>query len=265
MSLSPGRLVALFIVCLAVSLPGGAPAGEHPVIIGTQHGIEPWAGQSLEHYGFLSRVVNQALLAGQRESEFRFLPWKRVLHMLSSGEVDIAFPMVRTSDRAEKFLMTDLIVTSSRAIFFLKGRNFDWQSLKSFEGLNVGAVGGYRYGPDFEAAEKEGRFHVERLDTQKQILMMLLKGRVDIGIIDIDLAHYLIRRDFYQHRDLLTHHPRFYGTLKYYAMINRAREGSGQLLADFNRGLERIKIDGRYDAYFREFREWLKSPPDRTD
>ncbi|MEH6404187.1 MAG: transporter substrate-binding domain-containing protein [Sneathiella sp.] len=110
------------------------------------------------------------------------LPWKRILHQLETGELDLVLGAYWNKERAKNFHYSELLGKDEIRVFVKKGNEFP---LNSFEDL-IGRIGlkllGGSYGDEFD------EFAADRLDFNEipksdQMIRMLDRGRSDYGIL----------------------------------------------------------------------------------
>jgi len=107
------------------------------------------------------------------------LPWKRILHQLEVGELDMVLGVYWNAERAKKFLYSELLGKDEIRVFVKKGNEFP---LASFEDL-IGRIGlkllGGSYGDEF-ATE---RLDFNEIPKSDQIIRMINRERSDYGIL----------------------------------------------------------------------------------
>lgn len=125
-------------------------------------------------------------------------PLDRIPALLRSGEVDAAFPLYRTAQRAELGTFCDTPVTNPETITIFTRRLSPWQftgSLRSLADTRVGIVRGHSYGPELDKALEQGVLrNVTIFADFTQCYMALLEDRLDIMPMDLLLGRELARR-----------------------------------------------------------------------
>ena len=111
------------------------------------------------------------------------LPWKRMLHYLENGKIDMTAALYKTKEREVLYQFTTDYFKNESRVFVVKGKEFTFEK---FEDL-IGRVGGLTlgsYGEEFEIFAKQHKLRLERVKTLKQMTKKLLLGRNDYIILD---------------------------------------------------------------------------------
>ncbi|WP_439886413.1 substrate-binding periplasmic protein [Pseudomonas sp. MBLB4123] len=133
--------------------------------------------------------------------ETLYLPRNRIEHDLDHGHLDgvvIGVNPLWFQDQAqERFLWTPSLYQDQDEIVSLTGTGLNYRGPESLSGLHLAGVLGFSYHgiDDWVAAGK-----IDRSDTpgEREVLLMLLKGRVDVGIVSRSTLDYLIEREGWQ-------------------------------------------------------------------
>lgn len=140
----------------------------------------------------------------------QFVPRNRVEHDLLHQRFDgvlLGVSPIWFRDQAEtKYLWTPGIYEDQDEIVSLVETPFDYRGPKSLIGKKLGGVLGFSYfGVDKLAAKGK----IIRINTvgEREVLEMLLKGRVDAGIVSRSTLNYLIVREGWQGRFYLSRQP----------------------------------------------------------
>lgn len=136
-------------------------------------------------------LVEAVLREADQDYRLRLYPWARVKLMLERGEADMAFQFAGTPERREQYelvgpLRTGTTVFMTTAKLALQ----DWRELTDLEPFVVGQVRGYAYETAFDQADL-------RRDTSasnpRQLVSMLLAGRIDLIVGDREQLMYFVR------------------------------------------------------------------------
>lgn len=140
----------------------------------------------------------------------QFVPRNRVEHDLAHKRFDgvlLGVSPVWFSDQAEqKYLWTPGIFDDQDELVSLAETPFDYQGPRSLIGKKLGGVLGFSYfGIDRLAAKGK----ITRINTvgEREVLEMLLKGRVDTGIVSRSTLNYLISHEAWQGRFHVSRQP----------------------------------------------------------
>ncbi|MEH6631649.1 MAG: transporter substrate-binding domain-containing protein [Halopseudomonas aestusnigri] len=109
------------------------------------------------------------------------MPWKRILHHLSNGDLDLLLGAYWTQERALNYSYTDPIFKDEVAVFVRKGEEFPLEEL----GNLIGRVGlrplGGSYGEEFDLFAKTYLFIHEV--PEDHTLKLLASGRADYVVL----------------------------------------------------------------------------------
>ena len=93
----------------------------------------PYLSQKLPHYGYASHLVKEAFSAVGVEVEYGFFPWRRSFEYARNGkdftDEEIwhgTIVWVYTEERAKEFLYTDVAITETEMLFYLKSSPLKW-------------------------------------------------------------------------------------------------------------------------------------------
>jgi polar amino acid transport system substrate-binding protein len=177
-------------------------------------------------------------------------PWNECIRMLDEGVADAVFQMAKTPEREKKYLFSDLLRKATTALYKLRTSNIrldvDAQFDRQLQGLRLGLVKGYSYGPQIDGLEGVARFEV---NDQEELLTRLVEGSFDLALIDRGVSIYLT--DKLGLKGKLEEVKGFAITRELYLAFHRSK---GYLLNSFNEGLKRIKLEGLYDRIFRKYK-----------
>jgi len=130
-----------------------------------------------------------------------FVPRKRAEYMLKHQQLDGALLGVNPvwfNDKAEtKYLWTDKILTDEDEVVSLIKNKIVYLGADSLIGLTLGGVlGFYYYGID--ELVTEGKITRQNTIGEKELLLMLQYGRVDVGIISRSTLRYIFSQEPWQ-------------------------------------------------------------------
>ena len=165
-------LFSLIIVALMVRPEPSRPL--RPIIL-TSSEWRPYASDALPGQGPVVRVVNDVWRAAGYAPQVEFTSWTAAQQRVLSGEALGTFPFVESSTRAENYLVSDQITTFTYVLFVrTDGPVID--DAADLGTLRIGAVAGYEYWPELDAAVGE---YVE-FATSGEALRALAAGEVDV-------------------------------------------------------------------------------------
>ena len=176
-------------------------------------------------------------------------PWDECIRLLDNGTADAVFQMVRTPEREEKYLFSDLLRKATIMLYRSKSFNFrlrgDSEIEDQLQGYRLGLVKGYSYGPQIDGLRGVVKIEVE---DQEGLLNGLVNGSFDLALIDRGVSVYLMDRLGLKGK--LEEVEGFKITRDLYVAFRRDKEA---LLTSFNMGLKKIRLNGMYQRIFRKY------------
>lgn len=241
------------MLCLLFALCGVSHGGDTIRIACEEW--PPYSSQSLKHNGLMMRIITEAYATQGVDVQFQFFPAPRVLQLVKSGEWDATGGWTPTAARAEDYYFSDPLLEERMVLFHLKSRTFDWQSIEDLIGLEIGLVYGFFYGNAFEQAYRGGLLTTQVEHSDLLNFRKLIDGRVDLVPKNLEAGISLLQSQFTpEEAALITWHPQALDEGPLVLMFSRARERNARMAEIFNKGLETIKQDGRYEQFFMESR-----------
>ncbi|MCG7536832.1 transporter substrate-binding domain-containing protein [Pseudoalteromonas sp. OOF1S-7] len=141
--------------------------------------------------GFELDMVKAVFAALGHELRFLYVPFGRSDSLLKTQKVDAALTMNRRMDLAGAVLSEPYITYHNTAIS-LKSRNLKIHSISALENYSV--IGFQNaslvLGMEYRLATANSPLYIELPDQQKQV-ELLLRGKVDVVVMDINIFNYL--------------------------------------------------------------------------
>jgi polar amino acid transport system substrate-binding protein len=246
------KIVAILLAAGASILSGGVVCARDLSNIVIGYGEwPPFESESLPNLGPVPALAAEAFAKNGTHVEFRALPWWRMLHEVEMGEIDGALMWRDIEGRRSIFLFSDPMFDSRISLFFRKGEAHRWSKLSDLSALKIGATAGYRYCPEFDRLEEQGRLKVERVAADDLNFSMLKAHRVDAMVVDSGYGRWrLAQMGDDAGKIVEDRHPVCVTPM--YMLISRAVDYGPALAERFNAGLRQMKADGRFDQLFGE-------------
>lgn len=252
----------LSVLLALTALPAVAdqPSTTNTFMMATEE-YPPFTSSELKHYGVINHIVSEAFKLEGIEVKYHFYPAARSFKMAQKGQLDGTVPWAERADRHVDFFYSDPIMDLGHETFFYKQElQARWdpsrQNYASLKGLRIGAINAYDYGEKFQAAESQGVIQVVRQSTIKQLFAMLISGHVDMIISKKWVALYALQSEFSPDDQALigsipenTHPPDFD-----YILFPKTLPASQRYLQAFNRGLSKLKQDGKIESFMDAFK-----------
>ncbi len=210
----------------------------------------PFQSEQLVHGGVATRIVTEAFAQQGITVEYGYFPWKRSFELAKKGKWDGTFLWFDTVERREFFLVSDPIIDVDYVFFHRRDVAFDWQSVEDLKGFRIGATLGYEFGGyEFKWAEQQGKIKVLRQAGDDKNLNLLLRGRIDLFPCERLACSELIQKTFTAEQSAeLTYHPHSIRSDPHHLLMFKSPRND-KLLEEFNKGLEKLRADGRLDKY----------------
>jgi polar amino acid transport system substrate-binding protein len=169
-------------------------------------GEPPWrlvADANFEPYSYLGRdgsspqgldveLVSAVMREAGTPFRISLLPWERVKLQLAQKEADAGFVFTGTAERRAQYELVGPLRTGQTVFITLtQNRLRYWRSLDDLKPYLIGQVHGYSYETDFDKADLERDLHAT---TPRQLVAMLLAGRVDVIVGDKTQLLYFIQQ-----------------------------------------------------------------------
>lgn len=220
----------------------------------------PYLSQDLPHYGVASHLVKEAFATQGIDVVYGFFPWKRSYKLAKEGHWHGSVVWVRTPEREDAFIYSDVVITDYEHLFHLKSLPLDWKTIEDLEGLRIGGTLHTAY-PIFEAAEKKNILILVRSGTYENLYHRLLKRRIDAIPQVSAVGEFLIRTQLNPYeQQKITFSSTIIQKREYALILTKAIEENKRYLTLFNRGLERLRQTGRYDQMMNALKKGAYDP-----
>lgn len=152
--------------------------------------------------GHAVKITKQIFQRLDVEVELLLLPWKRVLLMAEKGEVDGIMLLSKDAKRERYLDYSNVLVRDNDLIWYAPElfkskwkKDFAWNTFTDLKPYTIGNTLGNSYGNAYQKAVKDLKLDIDMAATDKQNLLKLVKGRIDIFISSEIPALYIINGD----------------------------------------------------------------------
>ncbi len=168
-----------------------------PVVLMASLEWPPYVSERLPGQGLISQRVRMALAREGYQLQIRFLPWKRAVAMVQHSTSYIGvFPEYASPQREQEFYCSDPILQAPLALIQdARLPPINWSRLEDLTGYRIGTVAGYINTPEFDALVARKMLDIDEAQDDVANLKKLLRGRIDLGVIDPVLYRHLLRHD----------------------------------------------------------------------
>lgn len=200
----------------------------------------PYNSPSLPNNGMLGAITSAAFAKMGDKVVISYRPWARALKEGKKGLTQGVIAVWHSPERANYLAFSHPIYTSK--IGFYARTNFrpDVSNLSKLKNLRIGVVQDYANPPAFTAAQLQ----TDEVPDDTTNLVKLANGRVDLVLIDKDVANYIINHRLSALKDKLLWLEPTVSTVSVYNTFSKQSPGWEKRLANFNKGLALIQKDG---------------------
>lgn len=204
----------------------------------------PYVGADLPGQGLAARILHEALALEGMQAELVFLPWQRALNDASAGRYDALMPAYLSTERAALFHTSMPLLDSQLGFFRRRDQAIAFTDLDSLRPYRIGVVRGYVNREDFDRADY---LHKEVVTHDWQNLEKLLRGRLDLAVVDRYTGYHLLARHAPALRERLEFIEQPLAVKPLYVLVPRSRLDGQQLNARIDRSLRTLHRSGRIE------------------
>lgn len=206
---------------------------------------EPLFGEDLERGGFFTAIAVTAFERAGYDVEYQFVPWARALKDNVDGYRDVVMGAYYTEERTEEFYYSNPVYPEEIGLIALPDidvRRYD--SLRDLTDYTIGYGRGFAHSEEFDNADYLDK---EAADDLHLNIRKLFAGRVDMVAGGIPrLAEVLAQEGYDINEDVVIIEPPLISS-PMHTIVSHSHPRGEELMADFNRGLREIMVDGTYD------------------
>ena len=158
------------------------------VNIGVENSWPPYADENGE--GISSRIVVEAFRQVGVKVKLHIFPYTRIMEMTKRGELHGCYNVARDKITNSEFIFGDEPILRTTASYYHPvGSEY---KEKLVPGDKIALMRGYQYGDTFEMNKES--YSETRVNTQEQILKLIERKRVNVGILADGSAEFHIKR-----------------------------------------------------------------------
>lgn len=245
-------------VVMAVDLQTAAPSiamtelsAQHKVLRLVTESWPPFAYEcESKPCGVDVELVVHVLATLGYEVQIQFVPWPRALARIQAGEADAILDISKgESNEREHYLLFpgEPLSISSNSLFYRKSEPFVYEGLTSLRGKRVAVVRGYNYSSNFMSATFFSR---DPGVSHEQNMKKLVRGRVDLALMDTAVGIHLIRTLHVE--DQIAQDPTLFISGKLYLAF-ASRPEYANLVSGFERELIAFKQTADYEKLLQRY------------
>ena len=233
------RLAAIALALVLLALASASVAQDGPVRLATLD-WPPYIATDLPRQGYVAEVAREAFARAGVEVELNFLPWKRTLEETRSGKFHAYLPEYFDYRRMRDFVFSTPFPGGPLALMVRADSRLEYKTLHDLEGVRIGVVRGYVNTRAFDSADFLTK---EEFVDDETCLRMLLSGRVDAVVADVNVANYIVGQRLGRVGVVRPLAPAL-GDRLLYVCFPKSRPDHMERLTQFNTGLSAMRCDG---------------------
>lgn len=238
-------LVVFAVFCVLVMSASSGWSQQPETIYMTSLEWPPYTGAELPNLGASIQIARQAFDAVGYNLSIKFYPWKRTVRTARNDHNFIGFlPEYYSLEKEKDFICSKPIGTSPLGFISIAEDKFVWEDLKDLKGKVIGVVLGYVNTAEFDQMVADGVLSVDYSRDDVTNIRKLLRGRIDLAVIDKNVFEYLMNvyPEFSRDDDRVVFNKKLLEVKELYACFRRGAEGKA-LCSKFNEGLKKIDIN----------------------
>ncbi len=211
----------------------------------------PYVGKNLKLNGFTTEIVTTIFKNNSYTTEIQFMPWARVLSNIEKGINKAGYPAYYSIERAKKYEMSDEIADGPLLLLKKKSLKVSFEKLEDLKDFNIGVVRGYVNSEDFDKSS-----FIKKIPRNKdeQNISAILKGRIDMCVIDKYVALHLLNKKFTpQEKALLNFVEKPLQKKPLFVLFDKKNPNCKKMLEAFNNELKKLKISGKYNLILKKY------------
>ncbi|MGI0118437.1 substrate-binding periplasmic protein [Zooshikella sp. RANM57] len=152
----------------------------------------PYYGHAMVDEGFMAEVIYESYARVGKKVHILYTSWNRAFERAKMGLYDGVVGIYYVSEREAYFKFSSPITFSKQALFSIKSKSINGNTIKDLLNYKVSVVRGYYYSSEFNNAPFIAKH--EEVNTEKN-LTIFLGGRVDLIAADERVLKYFLHRN----------------------------------------------------------------------
>ena len=215
----------------------------------------PFLDENLKNKGIAAHIIRDIFISEGYNVKFDFLPWARAYDLSKTGKYHGTAIWLKKPERETDFYYSEPVIQEKHVFFHLKSEPFEWSSVEDLLGLKIGGIIRFSYGEELDSALKAGKIKMERVSQDKQNFAKLLMKRIEIYPQEINVGYYELQKHFSPEEiQLVSHHSKSLMEKSSYLLLSKKFEQNKDLIIKFNKGLQKLKSNDKYEHYFKVVR-----------
>ncbi|ASP37398.1 ABC transporter [Bacterioplanes sanyensis] len=206
----------------------------------------PYSGKSLPDQGGSIAVAKAAFEAMGYSLVVDVFPWSRAVALAKDANSKYAgyVPEYYSDGVAEEFIYSDPMGKSPVGFIEQAGKPISWSSHEDLKNFSIGVVQDYVNEAKFDGMVADGSLKVEPVISDKNNIMKVINGRLDMAVIDKNVMNYLFANDkaLQGKASKANFNSKLLDDKDLYICFKRTPQGE-ELVKIFNEGLKKIDVN----------------------
>lgn len=229
--------IGLTLILLGLSSPSFA--GRELNLVATNY--PPFYADALPEQGGVAQVVKEAFKLQGYNASVTFYPFARAALLVKTGQADGIIGLWYRKER-EQWAHYSAPIQAVQIVFYKRKDNpLSFSQLSELKPFTIGIGRGYANPPEIAATG----LTTEEGNSDEINLKKLFLKRIDLVLIGHNLAQYLIKKNLSEYADLFEQVGDPIATEVFHLGVSLAITDQATLIAEFNKGLESMRKDGR--------------------
>lgn len=189
------------------------------------------------------RTIHKLFEGVDQKIKIACMPWRRLLHLIASGEIDGGFPGFKTADREvwANFLDTPLHF-ESHVVATKIGHEFKLDSIADLHKKTLGLNSGFVVSEEFSEEMDKQTFTIQQQQTTAMNLKLLLQNRLDAYIGNLTVIGYTIKELGMENRFSILP-KRLTPTREVYLLFSKKSKITSSLIGTLSKKLRLMRQD----------------------
>ena len=236
------RFTALCTIVLALL---ATPASVNAETITAAYGDWPPFFDTEKSSGVALEITQAAMASQGYTLELIVAPWARVNVGVNKQQYDITLGAWWTEERSAYYQYSEPYLENAIKFIKLKGNDFEYTSLASLNGKQIGTVRGYGYSDDFLNSNEFRRQEANDLVSN---IRKLINQRIDLTLEDEIVARATIAKEAPELASQITFTSNALTVNRLHVAGSKDNAQALKAIEAFNLGLAEIKANGTFDA-----------------
>lgn len=227
----------------------------------------PYIDDNLCNKGWLYQLTVSMLVKRGYGVHIEFYPWARAVREAELGKADILFPEyyitddvmsenILTKTRNQLLALSEPIPGGNLSFVVLKDHTIDYDgSINSVKNRVMGVVRSYKNSDELDALIDQGKIKTIVANSEYQLIHLLLNGRVELIVADLEVLKASIYKSLLSNRDkkmmlnaLVALSPSIEYKALYYE-ISKSTANWQSILADINAEIANMRKNNTFESF----------------